>query len=92
MLFGVRLRSLFTSRWLALLWAILVLLTALNLVGPQGLRAMTRPLTNGRRAMAATPPGALTVRVLEASIGLVEVFRGFEDKVAGKNLAGRVHR
>ena len=36
MLFGVRLRSLFTSRWLALLWAILVLLTALNLVGPQG--------------------------------------------------------
>ena len=31
MLFGVRLRSLFTSRWLALLWAILVLLTALNL-------------------------------------------------------------
>ena len=33
MLFGVRLRSLFTSRWLALLWAILVLLTALNLVG-----------------------------------------------------------
>ena len=36
MLFGVGLRSLLTSRWLALLWAILVLLTAINLVGPQG--------------------------------------------------------
>ena len=42
--------------------------------------------------MAATPPGASTVPGLEASIGLVEVFRGFEDEVAGKNLAGRVHR
>jgi len=33
MLFGVRLRSLFTSRWLALLWAILVILTAIQFVG-----------------------------------------------------------
>ncbi|SER04992.1 hypothetical protein [Sphingobium sp. YR768] len=34
MLFGVRLRSLFTSRWMALLWAILVILTAIQFVGP----------------------------------------------------------
>ncbi|WP_298399642.1 hypothetical protein [Sphingobium sp.] len=34
MLFGVRLRSLFTSRWLALLWAVLVILTAIQFVGP----------------------------------------------------------
>jgi hypothetical protein len=33
MLFGVRLRSLFTSRWMALLWAILVILTAIQFVG-----------------------------------------------------------
>ncbi len=33
MFFGVRLRSLFTSRWLALLWAILVILTAIQFVG-----------------------------------------------------------
>lgn len=33
-MFGIRLRSLFTSRWLALLWAILVLLTAFRIVGP----------------------------------------------------------
>ncbi len=33
MLFGVRLRSLFTSRWLAILWAILVCLTAIQFVG-----------------------------------------------------------
>jgi hypothetical protein len=34
MLFGVRLRSLFTSRWMALLWALLVILTAIQIVGP----------------------------------------------------------
>lgn len=34
MLFGVRLRSLFTSRWMALLWAVLVILTAIQIVGP----------------------------------------------------------
>jgi hypothetical protein len=34
MLFGVRLRSLFTSRWFALLWAVLVILTAIQIVGP----------------------------------------------------------
>lgn len=33
MLFGVRLRSLFTSRWMAILWAILVCLTAIQFVG-----------------------------------------------------------
>nr|WP_278254293.1 hypothetical protein [Sphingobium sp. BYY-5] len=33
MLFGVRLRSLFTSRWMALLWAVLVILTAIQIVG-----------------------------------------------------------
>ncbi|QGP80294.1 hypothetical protein GL174_11025 [Sphingobium sp. CAP-1] len=32
-MFGVRLRSLFTSRWLALLWAVLVMLTAIQFVG-----------------------------------------------------------
>ncbi|MCP1468968.1 hypothetical protein J3E64_000639 [Sphingobium sp. OAS761] len=36
MLFGVRLRSLFTSRWLALLWAVLVMLTAIQFVGVGG--------------------------------------------------------
>jgi hypothetical protein len=33
MFFGVRLRSLFTSRWFALLWAVLVILTAIQFVG-----------------------------------------------------------
>lgn len=32
-MFGVRLRSLFTSRWMALLWAVLVILTAIGFVG-----------------------------------------------------------
>ncbi|WP_313803545.1 hypothetical protein [Sphingobium sp.] len=32
-MFGVRLSSLFTSRWMALLWAILVILTAIQFVG-----------------------------------------------------------
>ncbi len=35
-MFGVRLRSLFTSRWMALLWAILVLLSAIQFVGSDG--------------------------------------------------------
>lgn len=39
MLFGVRLRSLFTSRWMALLWAVLVILTAIQFVGPGDDRA-----------------------------------------------------
>lgn len=34
MFFGVRLRSIFTSRWFALLWALLVILTAIQFVGP----------------------------------------------------------
>jgi hypothetical protein len=33
MFFGVRLASLFTSRWMALLWAVLVILTAIQFVG-----------------------------------------------------------
>lgn len=33
-MFGVRLRTLFTSRWFALLWAVLIILTAINIVGP----------------------------------------------------------
>lgn len=32
-MFGVRLSSLFTSRWFALLWAVLVILTAIQFVG-----------------------------------------------------------
>lgn len=32
-MFRVRLSSLFTSRWLALLWAVLVILTAIQFVG-----------------------------------------------------------
>lgn len=32
-MFGVRLSSLFTSRWMALLWAVLVILTAIQFVG-----------------------------------------------------------
>ncbi|WHO39729.1 hypothetical protein PMI04_003805 [Sphingobium sp. AP49] len=35
-MFGVRLRSLFTSRWMALLWAVLVLLSAIQFVGSDG--------------------------------------------------------
>jgi hypothetical protein len=33
MVFGVRLRTIFTSRWFALLWAVLVILTAIQFVG-----------------------------------------------------------
>jgi hypothetical protein len=32
-MFGVRLSSLFTSRWMALLWSVLVILTAIQFVG-----------------------------------------------------------
>jgi hypothetical protein len=32
-MFGVRLSSLFTSRWFALLWVVLVCLTAVEIVG-----------------------------------------------------------
>ena len=32
-MFGVRLSSLFTSRWMALLWAVLVIVTAIGTVG-----------------------------------------------------------
>lgn len=35
-MFGVRLSSLFTSRWMALLWAVLVILTAIQFVGTSG--------------------------------------------------------
>ena len=33
MIFGVRLRSLFTSRWMAILWAIFICLSAIQFVG-----------------------------------------------------------
>ncbi|MBT2188877.1 hypothetical protein [Sphingobium nicotianae] len=33
-MFGVPLRSLFTSRWMALAWVVLVCLTAVQYVGP----------------------------------------------------------
>jgi hypothetical protein len=55
-MFGVRLRTLFTSRWFALLWAVLVILTAVNFVGtgddkPQDAANATVPdgLTNDQR-------------------------------------------
>ncbi len=35
-MFGVRLTSLFTSRWMALAWAVLVCLTAVQFVGSAG--------------------------------------------------------
>lgn len=35
-MFGVRLSSLFTSRWMALAWAVLICLTAVGFVGSQG--------------------------------------------------------
>lgn len=66
MLFGPRLSSLFTSRWMALLWAVLVLLTAIQIVGAgdgggdgagagvSGADApMTDGLTNDQRATLA---------------------------------------
>jgi hypothetical protein len=36
MIFGVRPSSLFTSRWMALLWAVLICLTAIGFVGARG--------------------------------------------------------
>lgn len=59
MLFGVRLRSLFTSRWMALLWAVLVILTAIQFVGPgedkagPGDNAAADGLTNDQRQAIA---------------------------------------
>lgn len=60
MFFGVRLRSLFTSRWFALLWAVLVLLTAIQFVGPgddsqgaHGSHETADGLTNDQRAALA---------------------------------------
>lgn len=35
-MFGVRLYSLFTSRWMALAWAVLICLTAVEFVGEGG--------------------------------------------------------
>lgn len=57
-MFGVRLSSLFTSRWMALLWAILVILTAIQFVGPGGSisdenRATSDGLTNEQRTNVA---------------------------------------
>ncbi|WP_066699964.1 hypothetical protein [Sphingobium amiense] len=59
-MFGVRLRTLFTSRWFALLWAVLVILTAINYVGtgddrPADAANGTAPdgLTNDQRAAIA---------------------------------------
>ncbi|WP_088184232.1 hypothetical protein [Sphingobium sp. Z007] len=59
MFFGVRLRSIFTSRWFALLWAILVILTAIQFVGSadegQGVQGDNAAdgLTNEQRAALA---------------------------------------
>lgn len=60
MFFGVRLRSIFTSRWFALLWAVLVILTAIQFVGSgddsqgaQGDNAAADGLTNEQRATLA---------------------------------------
>lgn len=60
MFFGVRLRSIFTSRWFALLWAVLVILTAIQFVGTgddsqgaQGDNAAADGLTNEQRAALA---------------------------------------
>lgn len=60
MFFGVRLRSIFTSRWFALLWAGLVILTAIQFVGTgddsqgaQGDNAAADGLTNEQRAALA---------------------------------------
>lgn len=35
-MFGVRLTSLFTSRWMALAWAVLICLSAIEFVGDRG--------------------------------------------------------
>jgi Na+/glutamate symporter len=35
-MFGVRLTSLFTSRWMALAWAVLICLSAIEFVGGRG--------------------------------------------------------
>lgn len=35
-MFGVRLASLFTSRWMALAWAVLICLSAIEFVGGRG--------------------------------------------------------
>jgi hypothetical protein len=35
-MFGVRLTSLFTSRWMALAWAVLICLSAIGFVGKSG--------------------------------------------------------
>jgi len=40
-MFGVRLSSLFTSCWMALLWAMLVILTAIEFVGSDQSRSGT---------------------------------------------------
>lgn len=58
MLFGVRLRSLFTSRWLALLWAVLVVLTAIQFVG--GRDDGAEPQDNGMAATASDASDGLT--------------------------------
>lgn len=48
-MFGIRFRSLFTSRWFALLWTVLVLLTAIQIVGP----GEDRDSGSGNTAVAA---------------------------------------
>ncbi len=60
MFFGVRLRSIFTSRWFALLWAVLVILTAIQFVGAgddsqnrQADNTAADGLTNDQRAALA---------------------------------------
>lgn len=35
-MFGIRLTSLFTSRWMALAWAVLICLSAIQFVGADG--------------------------------------------------------
>ncbi|MFZ2995447.1 hypothetical protein [Sphingobium sp.] len=53
MIFGVRLRSLFTSRWMAILWAILICLSAIQFVGAGDDKA-------GQGHSAAAVPDGLT--------------------------------
>ncbi len=56
MLFGVRFSSLFTSRWMALLWAILVILTAIQFVAGQKAEAPDNSAAANETAPAGLTP------------------------------------
>lgn len=58
-MFGVRLSSLFTSRWFALLWAVLVILTAIQFVGGSDKQA-DAGAANGTDAAAGVSADSLT--------------------------------